>query len=420
MKKDFITSVNNSEKFYPTYYFNIDDYEVEGKTILHILVPESSQVHRLNGRIFDRNGDADLDITNNHNLVADMFIRKQRNYTENQVYPYVTLDDLRIDLIEKVRKRAVIERADHPWKDLHPAELLKSAGMFLKDFYSGKEGFTLAAVLVFGKDEVIRSVLPYHRIDAILRKIDIDRYDDRDDIRTNLIDSYDRLVAFIHKHLPDIFFLEGMNRKNIRDIIFREIITNLLIHREYSNAYPTKLIIGRDSIITENANKPHGYGVIDPENFSPYPKNPVIAGIFKEMGLIDELGSGVRNLYKYSKIYFGSDPKLIEDNVFKTIIELKKTIHRSYEIIRETSMVATMEDTMEATVEVDPYQYRTMCLLKYIKERPKSARELMMFLKLSNKEYFRIEILNPLIKEGKVLLTTPDKPTSPKQKYYSK
>lgn len=322
MKKDFITSMNNPDKFCPTYYLSIRDLRINGKAILRIIVPESSQVHRVNGKIFDRNEDGDLNVTNNTNLVASMYIRKQSNYTENKVYPYLKLDDLRSDLISKVRKRALLEKADHPWKDLSDLELLKSAGMYIKDYGTGVEGFTLASVLVFGKDEVIKSVLPYHKIDAILRKENLDRYDDRDDVRTNLLDSYDRLINFIQKHLPDKFYLEGTQRISIRDIIFREIITNMLIHREYSNAYPSKLIIGKYEISSDNASKAHGAGLIDPDNFSPYPKNPVIAGIFKEMGLVDELGSGVRNLFKYSKVYFGNNPQLVEGDVFRITIEL--------------------------------------------------------------------------------------------------
>lgn len=65
--------------------------------------------------------------------------------------------------------------------------------------------------------------------------------------------------------------------------------------------------------------------MIDPENFSPYPKNPKIAKFFKEIGWVDELGSGVRNIYKYNKIYSGVDPKFIEGDVFKTIIPLIST-----------------------------------------------------------------------------------------------
>ena len=37
---------------------------------------------------------------------------------------------------------------------------------------------------------------------------DLDRYDDRDDIRTNLIESFDRMMAFVEKHLDDKFFIE--------------------------------------------------------------------------------------------------------------------------------------------------------------------------------------------------------------------
>jgi ATP-dependent DNA helicase RecG len=81
--------------------------------------------------------------------------------------------------------------------------------------------------LLLGKDEVILSVIPYHKTDAIVRKDNIDRYDDRDDIRTNLIESYDRLIAFVSKHLSDKFYLEGDMSISIRDIIFREVVSNI-------------------------------------------------------------------------------------------------------------------------------------------------------------------------------------------------
>lgn len=61
----------------------------------------------------------------------------------------------------------------------------------------------------------------------------------------NLIESYERLLAFIQKHLPDKFYLEKDQRVSLRDRMFREVISNLLIHREFSNAFPAKLIIER-------------------------------------------------------------------------------------------------------------------------------------------------------------------------------
>lgn len=137
-------------------------------------------------------------------------------------------------------------------------ELLQSAQLFQRDYQSGKEGFTLAAVLLLGDDQVILSVLPHHRTDALLRRENIDRYDDRDDIRTNLIESYDRLMAFVAKHLPDKFFIEKDQRISLRDYIFREVAANILIHREFLNPYPAKFIIETHRLFAENSNKPHG------------------------------------------------------------------------------------------------------------------------------------------------------------------
>ncbi|TYR36877.1 HTH domain-containing protein [Sphingobacterium phlebotomi] len=110
---------------------------------------------------------------------------------------------------------------------------------------------------------------------------------------------------------------------SLRDRVFREVISNLLIHREFGHAYPAKLIIEKDQVITENWNRAQGIGNIDPNNFTPYPKNPVIARFFKEIGWVDELGSGVRNVYKYTPIYTpGAQPLFIEGDVFKTVIPL--------------------------------------------------------------------------------------------------
>jgi len=135
VKKDFVTAMNNPQKINPTFYLSIEEIKLNDKTILYIYVPESSQVHRCAGKIFDRNEDGDLNITENTNLVSEMYIRKQSSYTENVIYPYVQMDDLRSDLLIIVRKLASNQRSDHPWEKLSDLELLKSAGLYLKDFH---------------------------------------------------------------------------------------------------------------------------------------------------------------------------------------------------------------------------------------------------------------------------------------------
>ena len=94
LKKDFVTSLNNPQTLNPAFYLAVDDVEIDGKTILYINVPESSQVHRCKGKIFDRNEDGDFDITNNTNLVSGLYMRKQATYTENRIFPYADMDEL--------------------------------------------------------------------------------------------------------------------------------------------------------------------------------------------------------------------------------------------------------------------------------------------------------------------------------------
>lgn len=401
LKKDFVTSLNNPQTLNPAFYLAVDDVEIDGKTILYINVPESSQVHRCKGKIFDRNEDGDFDITNNTNLVSGLYMRKQATYTENRIFPYADMDELEDELFTRVRKTVGNLRPGHPWVSMDNIELLKSAGMYLKDQSTGEQGITLAGILIFGSELMIQTALPHYRTDAILRRENLDRYDDRDDIRVNLLRSYERLMQFIAKHLNDKFYLEGDQRVSLRDKIFREAISNLLIHREFSNPFPAKLVVEKDRVYIENGNKPHGNGMIDPEDFSPYPKNPKIAKFFKEIGWVDELGSGVRNIYKYNKIYSGADPEFIEGDVFKTIITL------------------TVQDTNQDTVQDTNQDNEDIKGLLEFCRTPRTREEMQQFMGLNNRGHFRQKILNPLIKGGLLKMTLPDKPTSRNQKYYS-
>lgn len=341
IRADFVSAMNNPQKIFPTVYLPVDEFELDGKTILHVYVPESSQVHNTNRRIFDRNEDGDFDITDNTDLVAAMYIRKQREYTENTVFPYATENDLKQDLIDRARIMATNRNPHHPWERMTNEEILRSAGLYKKNLQTGESGYTLACILLFGTDEAILSALPHHKTDAIYRVKETDRYDDRDDIRCNLIESYDRLMAFIEKHVDDKFYMENEIRVSARNKLFREVVANMLIHREYSNAYPAKLIIEKDCVRTENGNKARGLGAISLTDFVPYPKNPVIASVFKEIGWAEELGSGVRNIVKYSKVYSGTIPEFIDGDVFKTKISLNGTVN------------GTVSGTVNDTVNVD-------------------------------------------------------------------
>ena len=251
-----------------------------------------------------------------------MYARKQSTFFVNKVYPNLGLEFLDSELIQKAKKMAISRVDSHAWTNMNEEEILRSSGLILTDPDTGREGITLAAILLFGKDNTIMSVLPQYKTDAIYRVKNIDRYDDREVIITNLIDSYRKLMEFGKKHLNDSFVLDGDQSISARDKILREIISNILAHRDYSNAYTAQFVIEKDKIFTKNSNLPHGHGELQLNKFEPFPKNPPISKIFREIGYADELGSGMRNTNKYTKLYSGGTPVFIEGNIFEIVIPM--------------------------------------------------------------------------------------------------
>lgn len=322
--KEFTTSINNPQKIYPPLYLLPEVFEIDNKKIIHIRVPEGYRVCRHNGRIWDRSYEGDVNVTDNSELVYKLYARKQGSYFVNKVYPNLDISFLDSSVIAKAKKMAISRNQNHVWKEMSDEELLRSANLILTDPETKREGITLAAILLFGKDNSIMSVLPQHKTDAIFRVVNKDRYDDRDVVITNLIDSYERLIAFGQKHLNDLFVLDGIVNVNARDRILREIVSNTLAHRDYSSGYPAKMIIDDEKITVENSNLAHGFGALDLRKFEPFPKNPTISKVFREIGLADELGSGMRNTYKYTQLYSGRKPLFEEGDIFRTIIPLSK------------------------------------------------------------------------------------------------
>ena len=362
MVKNFIKMISNPDLFTPTIYLVPEVIEYEGKTIIHIRVPVSAEVHSFKKIVYDRVDDADVKVTATGQIAA-MYIRKQGIFTEKRIFRYVTIDDLRLDLLPRMRKMATNNMEGiHSWESMSDEELLRSAGLFGIDRITGDRGYNLAAVMLLGKDDVIKDICPAYETDALVRKVNVDRYDDREIVKTNLIESYDQLMEFARKNLPDKFFLEGTERKNLRNIISRELIGNVLIHREFTSAYTAKFVIEKNRMYTENGSRSAGDGIITPDNMEPNPKNPIIASFFRTIGWSDRLGSGVRNLYKYSKIYSGQEPEFVEGDIFKTVVPLDD----EYSPDTNTNGKATIKsDDKKATIKSDDKKATTKTEKQY-------------------------------------------------------
>jgi len=214
-------------------------------------------------------------ISSLQDYTAELYNRKQLHYTEGIIFPALRFEDFNADLFPRIRNLIRSNNTRHPWLELDDRQILVKAGLFRRDLRTGKEGYVLAAALLLGTDEAIQQVVPHYKIDALVRKIHMDRYDDR----------------------------------------------------EYTNALPATFCIYRDRVEVENANNPHGEGQLSLDDFTPYPKNPLISKFFMQMGRVEELGSGFLNVHKYLGYYSPKKkPQFIEGVRFRTIIPLDETL----------------------------------------------------------------------------------------------
>ena len=292
----------------------------DGETVIRVWVPMGPALYSFKGTVYDRAADVNVKVKTEAQRAA-MIIRKQSFYTEKTVYPWVTEADLDLGVLSDVRREIRAARDAHPWLSMDDAELLRSSRLWSRDPATGEYGFNLAAVMLLGKQETILDVAPVYRTDVVLQRVGNGRYDDRLVCRSNLVEAYGEICAFCRKWTPDAFSLdEGGNRISVRDVIVRELVVNTLIHREYTSPHIARITIDADGIRTHNASRALYAGPVTPENLDPTPKNPIIANFFTQMGRSEELGSGVRNLYRCSRLYTGRVPEMTDGDSFDAFV----------------------------------------------------------------------------------------------------
>lgn len=408
-----VKDMNNHQLFRPTFYLNFERVQVDGKLLIYCYVPESTQAHSYKNVYYDRNRDGDFELRSTEQI-ANLFIRKSRRKTEETVYPIFGMDALDDEAFDFMRQMVRVDNAEHPWISMSNEEVLRSGQMIAVEPKTGKEGLTLAAILLFGKRNTIARVLPMYFIDVLCRIYDTELYDDRIQVKENLMVAYRAIMDFIKKHLPEKPYIEGMQRFSLRDRILREVTLNMIIHREYSSSYPTTFTIFSDKVVTENWNVPYVYGKIDLTTLKPHRKNPLIANVFSQMGIVEELGSGTRKIFKYTPLISGGkEPLIEEEDVYKVTIPIEAVVQeekREWTKLWNQLGLSKGPSKGPSNEQIDLFFESLM--------KPVAASKLRAILGYTNATKFKNSYIAPLMEQGLVVMSQPDKPNSPTQKYY--
>lgn len=328
MIKNLINTSNNEELFVP--YANVmpEMVDVDDKTMIVIQVPEGESVYQYKHRFFDRNGDADVDVTRQPQLLNQLFERKSQNLFEGRCVEGLTVDDLDARTFEQCRKMKSLEGTGHPWEMMDDLELLRSCQL-ARTGKDGSTSLTYAALLLFGTEESIARYIPRYRIECVFRNYSYDdytegkdygtRYDDRITLRCNLQKAYLQMMAFVQRYLPDRFYIgeDGLTRQDLRTLLFREIVANLCVHADYSAGFASYLEIFTDRVVTRNSSRvvlsAHNK-IIGIEQLGNYTKNPLLVRVFRELGWVEDLGSGTRKIRRYAPLYSKDSTIEIKDD----------------------------------------------------------------------------------------------------------
>ena len=123
-------------------------------------------------------------------------------------------------------------------------------------------------------------------------------------IRTDLISDVDLLLEFVQKHISRGYHFKGDAQREERweypMEAIREIIINMIVHRDYMQPGDSIVKIFDDSIEFFNPGKLTGLTIeqLKTGNYVSSVRNKQIAMIFKEAGLIEKYGSGIRRVIK--------------------------------------------------------------------------------------------------------------------------
>ena len=339
IKTNFANSMNNNEKINPSMPLMLQEAYIDSKLVLYVYIPESSEVHKLNSKyIYIRTEEGDKDITNNQYALKKLYVRKSGDHFEDKVYHDLTIDDFDMDTVAYAKKLSILNDEHSNWKNLSNEDILKT--FYKQDSSTGEYGYTNAALLLFGKSESITNKISWYKVDVLKRFNDLERYDDRFTCEDNLIKSYDEIIKYILDKIDQPFYLSPNGvTYNAVNVVVRELVSNVLIHRDFLDATGTQILLYRDRIEVSNPNNPKTYKDIEMNDLEPFSKNPIIAKTFRKIGYADELGSGFEKIENACANYFKSTPVVKDKEVFKTVVYLKSGFAQSKELIENKEKI---------------------------------------------------------------------------------
>ena len=216
-------------------------------------------------------------------------------------------------------------------------------------------------------------------------------------------------MVFIKKHINLSYDFDGsLQRKEHWQYpleALRELLLNAVVHRDYKNASDIVIKIFDDRIVITSPGRLFGNLTIEDLKRDDYVssiRNKLLAESFYLIGEIEKYGTGFVRIRQWLKDY----------------PDVSFTLDETGDHFRVVMALAPDKNGQA------PDKHRTntgqapdkLTILEFCRQ-PRSAKEIMAFLDMKHRETFMKNYIHPMIQEGLIKFTIPDKPRSPQQKY---
>jgi predicted HTH transcriptional regulator len=199
-----------------------------------------------------------------------------------------------------------------------------------------------------------------------------------------------------------------LERRLIDRVALREAYINAVVHNDYSLGWPVVEFFSDRVTITSTGGLVQGLSEDDFFNGRSMPRNRELMRIFKDVELVEELGSGMKRILDaYDHSVFEITPSF----VIATF-----PYASDFERDADDDLHGTMQVSDQVNDQDSDQDERIKKLLEFCKE-PRSLSEIRQLFGATHKSYFRTKTLKPLLESGKLKMTIPDKPNSRNQKY---
>ncbi len=382
--------------------------EVDGRPVLSAEIPAVEYYNRPvfykgAGRLkgsYVRVGDADEPMSEYEVYSYEAFRRR----IHDEIRP---VPEARIELFDQEKLKQYLEAVKNERKNLSELpdrEILELMGVIVHGTP------TLAAVFAFAKypqawfPQLCITAVAVPGLDMGDTDRDGARFLDNKRITGNVSDMLGDAMEFVRKNMRTRTIVGEDGKRADKDeypiVAVREAILNALIHRDYSiltENTPVSIEMYRNRIVIISKGGLYGGGSVEQLGKGrPETRNPVLANIMELLKVTENRYSGIPTIRRELRLADLPEPIFdVTRGVFS--VTFRNSIGISEEEIDKTNI-------FDAVVQ--------FCL------NPRTRQEITAFTGKSR--YFTMSaIVQPLLDQGRLRMTMPDKPKSPSQQFVS-